>query len=102
MAKRGRSAAQKRKVNRVPASGAVRTGSAQASQSRPTAQTASAKPSTPTPKAAAGPSISTKKATPPAVDTNAQYAYVLGDLKQLGITAAAMFIVLIVLSLIIH
>lgn len=35
-------------------------------------------------------------------ETGNQYAYVLNDLKQLGIVAAAMFAVLIVLSFIIH
>ncbi len=102
MAKRGRSASQKHKVNRVPASGAVRSGATQASQSHPAAHAAAVKPPMPVQKAAIGLSASTKKTTPPVVDNNAQYAYVLGDLKQLGITAAAMFVVLIVLSLIIH
>jgi hypothetical protein len=35
-------------------------------------------------------------------DASIQYPYVIGDLKQLGIIAAAMFAVLIILSLIIR
>jgi hypothetical protein len=37
-----------------------------------------------------------------ALDASVQYPYVLNDLKQLGITAAAMFALMIVLALIIH
>ena len=46
-------------------------------------------------KVVAGPSSKAK-------DASIQYPYVLGDLKQLGIIAAAMFAVLIILSLIIR
>ncbi len=47
-------------------------------------------------KAAAAPT----KAVP--VDFATEYRYVLGDLKHIGVLAAAMFAVLIVLALVIH
>ena len=53
------------------------------------------------PRAAAAKAATTPvKAAP--VDFATEYRYVLGDLKHIGVLAAAMFAVLIVLALVIH
>jgi hypothetical protein len=91
MAKSGRSAAARRKNTRRSGSSAPQERLAnQAGSQRPAAANTA-----PTVR------VSAASAAKP-LDPNAQYKYILGDLKQLGITAAAMFVVLIALAFVIR
>lgn len=107
MAKKGHSAASRRQAARRAAADNVQRSAAVPREPRPeriqpapVENTVPKRTATRTDAGRMGKVI----AAPPtkAPEASIQYPYVLGDLKQLGITAAAMFAVLIVLSLIIR
>jgi hypothetical protein len=107
MAKKGHSAASRRQAASRAALNNVQRSTTMAREQR-AERTQSSPVDVPAPKHAAPRAdvgrVNKVVATSPAKapEASMQYPYVLGDLKQLGIIAAAMFAVLIILSLIIR